>query len=72
MENRDLARIRELLPGEPELARLWREHQELEEELGRLQTLRCLTPEEAARQVEFKKRKLAGRDRIQRILERRR
>jgi uncharacterized protein YdcH (DUF465 family) len=72
MEKRDLARIRELLPGEPELARLWREHQELEEELERLKGLRRLTPVEAARQAEFKKRKLAGRDRIQRILERRR
>lgn len=68
MEKRDLARIRELLSGEPELARLWREHQELEEELDRLKALRSLTPQEAARQAEFKKRKLAGRDRIQEIL----
>jgi uncharacterized protein YdcH (DUF465 family) len=72
MEKRDLAQIRELLLGEPELARLWREHQELEEELDRLKGLRSLTPEEASRVAEFKKRKLAGRDRIQQILERRR
>ena len=68
MEKHDLAQIRELLPGEPGLARLWREHQELEEELERLKGLRSLTPEETARRAEFKKRKLAGRDRIQQIL----
>ena len=68
MEKRDLTQIRELLPGEPELARLWREHQELEEELERLKALGRLTPVEASRQAEVKKRKLAGRDRIQQIL----
>jgi hypothetical protein len=72
MEKRDLARIRELLPGHPELARLWREHQELEEELERLGALRRLTPDENARRAEAKKRKLAGRDRIQQILDGRR
>jgi hypothetical protein len=69
MEKRDLARIRELLPGDSELAHLWREHQELEEELERLGSLRSLTPDENARLAEAKKRKLAGRDRIQRILD---
>ena len=68
MEKRDLTQIRELLPGEPELARLWREHQQLEEELERMKALRSLTPDEVARRAEFKKRKLAGRDRIQQIL----
>ena len=68
MEKHDLARIRELLPGDPELARLWQEHQELEEELERLKSLRTLTPQEIARRSELKKRKLAGRDRIQQIL----
>lgn len=71
MEKQDLARIHELLPGEPELARLWDEHQALERELERLKTLRTLTPEELRRRSELKKRKLAGRDRIQEILERR-
>jgi len=68
MEKRDLTRIRELLPHEPELARLWDEHRQLEEELERLKALGRLTPDEIVRQLELKKRKLAGRDRIQRIL----
>ncbi len=70
MEKRDLQQIREFLPGTPELARLWQEHQELEQELERLKALRSLTPEEMARRSELKKRKLIGRDRIQQILER--
>jgi len=69
MEKRDLARIRELLPGDPELAGLWNEHRALEEELERLEALRSLTPDESTRRAGLKKRKLAGRDRIQRILE---
>ena len=68
MEKRELARIRELLPSEPELARLWDEHRKLEEELDRLQSQRRLTSGEVVRQSELKKRKLAGRDRIQKIL----
>ena len=70
MEKRDLQQIREFLPGTPELARLWQEHQELEQELERLKALRSLTPEEMSRRSELKKRKLIGRDRIQQILER--
>jgi len=68
MEKRDLQQIRELLPGTPELARLWEEHQELERELERLEALRTWTPDESRRCAELKKRKLAGRDRIQQIL----
>jgi uncharacterized protein YdcH (DUF465 family) len=68
MEKRDLARIRELLPHEPELARLWDEHRVLEQELERLKALRSPTPAERLRERELKKRKLAGRDRIQQIL----
>ena len=71
MEKRDLQRIREFLPGTPELARLWEEHRELEQELERLEAFRSLTPDEAVRRSELKKRKLVGRDRIQQILERR-
>lgn len=70
MEKRELARIRELLPGDPELARLWDEHQKLEEELDRLKGLGCLTPSESRSARELKKRKLAGRDRIHAILHR--
>ena len=39
-----------------------------EEELERLKALRTPTPAERLRERELKKRKLAGRDRIQRIL----
>ncbi|NNL65714.1 MAG: YdcH family protein [Myxococcales bacterium] len=68
MEKRELAQIRELLPNEPELARLWDEHQKLSKELDRLEALRSLTPSETVHRSELKKRKLAGRDRIQSIL----
>ncbi len=68
MEKRELAQIRELLSIEPELARLWDEHQQLAAELDRLEDLGRLTPSENVRRSELKKRKLAGRDRIQMIL----
>jgi len=70
MDPRDLERIRGLLPHHPELSRLWEEHRRLEDEIGRLEGFRVLGPEETARRTELKKRKLAGRDRIQRILDR--
>jgi uncharacterized protein YdcH (DUF465 family) len=70
MEKRDLERIHRLLPRDPELARLWEEHGRFEAELERLDLQRLLTPEEATRRTELKKRKLAGKDRIQEIIDR--
>lgn len=70
MEKRDLERIHRLLPRDPELARLWEEHRRFEKELARLDALRTLTPAESVRRTELKKRKLAGRDRIQGIIDR--
>lgn len=70
MERRDLERIEELIPRDAELRRLWEEHRALEQEIGRLNEQRFLTPEEEIRRRELQKRKLAGRDHIQAILAR--
>jgi uncharacterized protein YdcH (DUF465 family) len=68
MEPRDVALIERLLPGHPELGRLWEEHVRLDRELTELHDRRFLTPEEEARRQEIRKAKLAGRDRIEAIL----
>ncbi len=72
MEPRDTESLERLLPGDGELQRLWEEHRALEEELTRLDVLRVLTPEEEIRRKEIQKKKLAGRDQIQGILDRHR
>jgi uncharacterized protein YdcH (DUF465 family) len=68
MEPRDLALIEHLLPGHPELCRLWEEHLRLDRELDDLQRRPFLTPEEEARSRKLRKTKLVGRDRIEAIL----
>ena len=62
------ALIERLVPGNAELAQLWKEHEQLEAELAQLRDRRFPTPEEDLREREIRKRKLAGRDRIQVIL----
>ena len=68
MDPRDIALIDELAPANPELARLWQEHHDLEQRLDRLGKHSYLTTEEKLEQRTLKKQKLAGRDRIERIL----
>lgn len=72
MDAPDIERIQKLISKDGELRRLWEEHQALEDELSRLARQRFLTPEEEVRRRELQKIKLAGRDRIQSILDRRR
>jgi uncharacterized protein YdcH (DUF465 family) len=69
MDLRDIELIERLAEGDGELAVLWRRHRELEQALERLEERRFLTPQERQRREELKKAKLAGRDRIQAILE---
>jgi len=69
MDPRDIELIERLAGADAELLQLWRRHQELEGELRRLEAQRFHTPEERQRHQELKKAKLAGRDRIQAILE---
>ena len=68
MENRDLDLIQQLIPRNPELARLMDEHRALEQRLDGFKKLSYLSHHEVVEQRELKKRKLAGRDEIERIL----
>jgi uncharacterized protein YdcH (DUF465 family) len=68
MEPRDVTLIETLLPANPELRRLWAQHQRLERELESLRNRRLPSSDEEAREREIQKLKLAGRDRIQAIL----
>ncbi len=72
MDPREVERVEHLLPQNGELRELWTRHREFEEQLNRLQAQRFLTPEEEIQRKELQKRKLAGKDRIQAILDRNR
>ena len=72
MDRREAELIERLAATDRELAGLWQEHCSLEGELAHLDGLRFLTPAEAQRRKELQKAKLAGRDRIQAILDRHR
>jgi len=69
MEPREVERIERLTGSHLELRHLWSEHRALEAELAALDQRRYLTPEEEQRRKELQKAKLAGRDRIQAILD---
>ena len=68
MENYERARIAALVRHDEELRHLWREHQELEKRLDELNGLAHLSPGEQVERKQVQKRKLAGKDRIARIL----
>lgn len=70
MEHRDIALIHELIPDHPQLARLMTEHTDLERKLEQFGKQCFLTQPEVVEQRNLKKRKLAGRDEIERILTR--
>jgi uncharacterized protein YdcH (DUF465 family) len=69
MEPREVERIEGLAGRHEELRRLWAAHRTLEAELADLDRRRFLTPEEEQRRKQLQKAKLAGRDRIQAILD---
>ncbi len=68
MENYERARIAALVRHDEELRQLWREHQDLEKRLAELNGLAHPSPEEQVERKQVQKRKLAGKDRIVRIL----
>ncbi len=68
MNDRDTALVENLYNSDTELKRLMDEHSEIEQELDVLGKLVYLTPDEALQQRNLKKKKLAGRDRIEQIL----
>lgn len=68
MEEKEMDQIQSLAAQDQELARLWREHLELESKIDSLGERRYLSPEEEVEIKRLKKIKLAGRDRIEDIL----
>ena len=68
MDSKDLTLLQGLATDAHELGCLLSEHDELEERLDALGKLVYLTPDEALEQRTLKKRKLAGRDRLEQIL----
>ena len=68
MERWELDLINKLIDKDEELKRLWEEHLELEKKIEEYNKRLYLTPEEEAEKNRLKKLKLAGKDRIQEIL----
>ncbi len=68
MDKRDLELIEKLLPQDPELAALWREHQQLDARLEAMSQRVYLSPQDEQEVKRLKKVKLAGRDRMEAIL----
>ncbi len=68
MENRDIKLIEAWKERDPELKRLWEEHHEFEEQLERFNKRVYLSTAEEIERKNLQKKKLKGRDRIERIL----
>ncbi len=68
METRDLALIEEWQEKDPELKRLWQEHLEFEEQLAAFNKRVYLSASEELERKTLQKKKLKGRDLIERIL----
>jgi uncharacterized protein YdcH (DUF465 family) len=68
MEKRDLDLIAKWQGDDPELKRLWQEHLEFEEQLEAFQKRVYLSPAEDMERKTLQKKKLKGRDQIERIL----
>lgn len=70
MEQRDLDLINELTPKDAELRLLWEEHLLYEKQLEKLENKPYLTPSEVRVVKDIKKKKLAGKTKLQAILDR--
>ncbi|MBM3298702.1 MAG: DUF465 domain-containing protein [Deltaproteobacteria bacterium] len=68
MEQRDLDLIEKWKEKDPELSRLWQEHLEFEEQLEAFSRRVYLSPTEEMERKTIQKKKLKGRDQIERIL----
>lgn len=68
MEQRDLDLIEKWKDKDPELKRLWQEHLEFEEQLEVFNKRVYLSPTEEMERKTIQKKKLKGRDQIERIL----
>ncbi len=70
MEDYERSRIEALLDRDPELRDLWREHLDLEGQIGQLEALPHMSPAERMTRKRLQKQKLAGKDKIAQILAR--
>ncbi len=68
MEQRDLDLIALWQDKDPELKKLWTEHLEYEEQLEQFNKRVYLSPAEELERKTLQKKKLKGRDQIERIL----
>ncbi|MGO9569949.1 MAG: DUF465 domain-containing protein [Desulfomonilaceae bacterium] len=68
MEKRDLDLIAVWQAKDPELNKLWQEHLEFEEQLASFNKRVYLSPTEEVERKTLQKKKLKGRDQIERIL----
>lgn len=68
MEQRDMELIQKYSSTNKVLAELYRQHQEYENELEKLENKSYLSTTEQMRRAELKKKKLAGRDKMENIL----
>lgn len=69
MEQKDLELIAENLGNDEELKALWEEHVGFEKILEKYSGKAALTPAEDQEVKEYKKKKLAGKTRIQELLQ---
>lgn len=72
MEQHELDLIARLVQSNEELDTLWKAHQEYEKQLARFEGKPYLTPAEDAELKHIKKVKLAGKTKIQAILDKHR
>jgi uncharacterized protein len=68
MEKQDLEIIEEMMALDPELKRFMEEHREFERQLDEFNRRPYLTAAETVERKRLQKLKLAGRDRIEKIL----
>ena len=68
MEKTDMDLIEQWKDKEPDLKRLWEEHLEFEEQLDTFNKRVYLSPTEQLERKTLQKKKLQGRDQIERIL----
>ena len=70
MEKTDLELIEKWKEKDPDLRKLWEEHLEFEEQLESFNKRVYLSPTEQMERKTLQKKKLQGRDQIERILSR--
>lgn len=69
MENQDLALIEKYGVEDPELKDLWEQHQEFERMIDKLEAKPYLSPTQTQEIKQLKKKKLAGKTKLQFLLD---